>query len=81
MNPWLRKLSLASEAAVVEQSETMMVLSSNVQLYPEERLGLGAQQDSLDHYSDSGASSHKFCVDQGGRWVIKFIYLHDVFTS
>jgi len=31
--------------AVVEQSETMMVLSSDVQLNPEERLGLGAQQD------------------------------------
>ena len=37
--------------AVVEQSETTIVLSLDVQLYPEERLGLGAQQGSPDRYS------------------------------
>jgi len=37
------QLSSASKAAVVEQSDTTMVSSSNVQLYPEERLGLRAQ--------------------------------------
>ena len=50
----------------------MMVSSSDVQLYPEERLGLGAQQESLDRYSYGEANSHKSCVDQGDRWVIKF---------
>ena len=69
---WWITVILASKAAVVEQSKTTIVLRLDVQLYSEERLGLGAQQDSLDHYSHSGASSHKFCVDQGGRWVIKF---------
>ena len=38
------QLSLASEAVVVEQSETTMDSSSDVQLYPEGRLGLGVQQ-------------------------------------
>ena len=52
-----------SEAAVVEQSETTMISSSNVQLYPGERLELGAQQDSPDLYSYGGTNSHKFCVD------------------
>jgi len=37
------QLSSASETAIVEQSETMMVLSSDVQLYPKEKLGLDAQ--------------------------------------
>ena len=36
------QLSSASEAAAVKQSETMMDSNSNVQLYPEGRLGLGA---------------------------------------
>ena len=35
-----------------------MVSSSDVQLYPEERLGLGAQQESLDRYSYGEANSH-----------------------
>ena len=58
------QLSSASEAAVVEQSETTMVLSLDVQLYPKERLRLGAQQGSTDRYSYSEAMSHKSCVDQ-----------------
>jgi len=66
------QLSSASEAVVVEQSETTMDSSSDVQLYPEGRLGLGVQQGSPDRYSSGGANSHKFCVDQEDRWVIKF---------
>jgi len=50
----------------------MMVSSSNVQLYPKERLGLGVQQDSPDRYFYGGANSHNFFVDQGDRWIIKF---------
>ena len=46
--------------------------SSDVQLYPKGRLGLGAQQGSPNHYSYDGVNSNKFCVDQGDRWVIKF---------
>jgi len=60
------------EAAVVEQSETTIVSSSDVQLYTEERLGLGVQQSSPDRYSYGGANSHRSCVDQGDRWVKKF---------
>ena len=45
------QLSLVSKAAVVKQSETTMISSSDFQLYPEERLGLGAQKGSLDCYS------------------------------
>ena len=56
----------------MEQSETTIVSSSNVQLYPEERLGLGTHQGSPDRYSYGGANSHRSCVDQGDRWVIKF---------
>jgi len=37
------QLSSASEAVIMEQSETMMDSSSDVQLYPKERLGLGVQ--------------------------------------
>jgi len=48
-----------------------MVSSSDVQLYTEERLGLGAQ-GSPDRYFYGGANSHKSCVDQGDRWMIKF---------
>jgi len=44
-----------------------MVSSSDIQLYPEERLGLGAQQGSPDCYSYRGANSHKSYVDQGNR--------------
>jgi len=66
------QLSSASEVVVVEQSETTMNSSSDVQLYSEERLGLGVQQGSSDRYSYSGVNSHKSCVDQGDRWVIKF---------
>ena len=65
-------MSSASKATVVKQSETTMVLSSDVQLYPKERLGLGTQQGNPDRYSYSGANSHKSCVDQGDCWVIKF---------
>ena len=42
------QLFSTSKAAVVEQSEITIVLSSDVQLYPEERLGLGTQQGSSD---------------------------------
>ena len=56
----------------MEQSETMMVLSSDVQLYPEERFRLSAQQDSPDRYSYGGANTHRSCIDQGEHWVIKF---------
>jgi len=45
------QLSLASKVEVVEQSETMMVSSSNVQLYPKERLRLDAQLENTDLYS------------------------------
>ena len=58
------QLSSASKAVVMEQSEPTMDSSSDVQLYPEERLGLGAQQGSPDRYSYGGANSHKSCVDQ-----------------
>jgi len=30
------------------------------------------KQESPNHYSYVGANSHKFCVDKGDRWVIKF---------
>ena len=40
------QLSSASKAMIVEQSEITMDSSSHVQLYPEGRLGLGAQQGS-----------------------------------
>ena len=46
--------------------------SSDVQLYPEGRLRLGAQQGNPDRYSYSEANSHRSCVDQGDHWVIKF---------
>jgi len=59
------QLSLASKATIVEQLKTTMISSSDVQLYPEERMGLGAQQGSPNRYSYDGANSHKFCVDQG----------------
>jgi len=45
------QLSLASKVEVVEQSETMMVSSLNVQLYPKERLRLDAQLENTDLYS------------------------------
>ena len=60
------QLSSPSKAEVVEQSETTMVSSSDVQFYPEGRLGLGkgdAQQESTDHYSCVGENSHKSYVD------------------
>ena len=66
------QLSSASKAVVVEQSETTMDSSLDVQLYPEGRLGLGAQQGSPDRYSYGGANSYRSCVDQGDYWVIKF---------
>jgi len=50
----------------------MIVSSSDVQLYPEERSGLGVQRDSPDRYFYGGANFHKSCVDQGDCWVIKF---------
>ena len=60
------QLSSASKAEVVEQSETMMISSSDVQFYLEGRLRLdggGAQQESSDYYSSVRANSHKSCVD------------------
>ena len=57
---------------VVEQTKTMMDSISDVQLYPERRLGLSVQQGSPDHYFYDGANSHRSCVDQGDHWVIKF---------
>ena len=45
-----------------------MISSSDVQFYPEGRLGLGgagAQQESPDHYVYGGANSHKSYMDQG----------------
>jgi len=66
------QLSSASKAAVVEQSETTMVSSSDVQLCPKGRLRLGAQQGSPDRCSYGGANSYRSCVDQEDRWVIKF---------
>ena len=59
------QLSSASKAVVVEPSETTIDSSSDVQLYPEERLGLGTQQGSSDCYSYGGVNSHRFCVDRG----------------
>ena len=56
----------------MKQSETTMDSSSDVQLYPEGRLGLGMQQVSPDRYSYGGVNSHKSCIDQGDHWVIKF---------
>ena len=56
----------------MEQLETTMDSSSDVQLYSEGRLGLGMQQESRDRYSYGGANSHRSCVDQEDRWVIKF---------
>ena len=49
-----------------------MDLSSDVQLYPEGRLGLGAQPGSPERYSYGGENSHRSCIDQGDHWVIKF---------
>jgi len=66
------QLSSASKAVVVEQSESTMDLSSDVQLYPEGRLGLGAQQGGPYRYSYGGANSQRSCVDQENHWVIKF---------
>ena len=66
------QLSLASKVVVVEQSETMMDSSSDVQLYPEGRLGLSMQQGSTNRYSYGRENSHRSCVDQGDHWVIKF---------
>ena len=63
------QLSSASKAVIVEQLETMMDLSSDVQLYPEGRLRLGAQQGSPDRYSYGEVNSHRSCVDQGDHWV------------
>jgi len=68
------QLSSTSRSKVMEQSETTMVSSSDVQFYPEGRLGLSgvdAQQESPDCYSYGGTNSHKSCVDQGNRWVIR----------
>ena len=66
------QLSSTSKSVVVKQSETTMDSSSDVQLYPEGRLELDAQQDSSDCYSYGGVNSHKSCVVQGDHWVIKF---------
>ena len=66
------QLSSASKAVLVEQSETTMDSSSDVQLYPEDRLGLDAQEGSPNRYSYGGVNSHRSCVDQGDHWVIKF---------
>jgi len=65
---------LGFKSDFMEQSKTTMVSSSDVQLYPEGRLGLGGigVYESLDCYFYGGANSHKFCVDQRDHWVIKF---------
>ena len=47
----------ASKAVVVKQSETTIDSGSDVQLFLEGRLGLGAQQGS------AGVNSHRSCVD------------------
>jgi len=65
------QLSSASKVMVMEQSETTMDSSSDVQLYPEGRLGLVTQQGSPDRYSYGEANSHRSCVDHGDHWVIK----------
>ena len=59
---------------VVEQSETTIVSSLDVQLYPDSKLGLGDADvyESPNRYSYGGANSHKSHVDQRNRWVIKF---------
>ena len=51
-----------------------MVLSSDVQLYPEGRLEIGSAggYEGADRYSYGEANSHKSCVDREDRWVIKF---------
>jgi len=66
------QLSSTSQSEVVEQSETTMVLNSEVQFYPEGRLGLDGvgAQGSPNHFC-VGVNSHKSCMDQGDRWVIK----------
>ena len=51
----------------MEQLETTMISSSDVQLYPEERLGLDMQQGSPDRNSYNGAKSHKSYMDQEDR--------------
>jgi len=56
----------------MEESETKIVSSSDVQFYPEERLKLGMKLESPDCYSYGGTNSHKSCVDQEDHWVIKF---------
>ena len=66
------QLSSALKAVIVEQSDTTMDSSSDVQLYPKGRLGLGAQQGSPDRYSYGGVNSHRSSVDQGDHWIIKF---------
>jgi len=58
------QLSSASKVVIVEQSETTIDSSSDDQLYPKGRLGLGAQQGSPDLYSYGRANSHKSYVDQ-----------------
>ena len=58
------ELSSASKMVVVEQSETTMDSSLDVQLYSERRLRLGAQHGSPDRYSYGGANSHRSCVDK-----------------
>jgi len=59
------QLSSVSRSKVMEKSKITMISCSNVQFYPEDRLGLGggAQQESPDHYSFVGANSHICCVD------------------
>ena len=73
------QLSSASKAAVVKQLETTMDSSSDVQLYPEVRLGLGAQQDGPDRYFYGGANSHRSCVNQKDHWVKKFRLVLNLF--
>jgi len=62
------QLISALRSEVVEQSETMMVLSSDIQFYPEGKLKLGGidvQYGSPDHYSCIGTNSHKSRMDPG----------------
>jgi len=53
------QLSSASKATVVKQSETMIVSSWDVQLYPEERLGTMRATRKFRRYSYDETNSHK----------------------
>ena len=66
------QLSLASRSEVVEQSETMMVSSSDVHFYPQKKIRTRRRTTNPDCYSYGGTNSHKSSVDQRDHWVMKF---------